>query len=480
MTQRSAFLDSLVLDSGSELHSLAYFSEWMARQREAVTVRIEKIPFSDLRQWHFDEVTGDLCHDSGKFFSIRGIEVRTNFGGRPAWQQPIIDQPEIGFLGIIAKKINGTLHFLMQAKIEPGNINFVQLSPTLQATKSNYTQVHGGNKPLYLEYFNGTSSHRPQVLIDQLQSEQGARFLKKRNRNIIIEVQDDIPVHDNFIWLTLGQIKRLITYDNVVNMDTRTVLSSISYGNVQDYSWRDAVRFTCALDEAMLLSALDPTKAVHELDHLISWITDLKSYYELSVADVPLRNVEGWEKDDYSIFHHERKYFSINAVEVAIGNREVQNWTQPIVESAQEGLIGFIAKRFNGVYHFLVQAKVEAGNFDILEIAPTVQCLTGNYRNGKNEYDVLFVNDVLNATPEQTIHRSMQSEEGGRFYQEQNLNIVVDAGPDFPAYELPPTFKWMTAGQLMEFTRYNNYLNIQARSLMSVLNFHRVPGNASS
>jgi oxidase EvaA len=258
------------------------------------------------------------------------------------------------------------------------------------------------------------------------------------------------------------------------------VLSSISYGNVQDYSWRDAVRFTCALDEAMLLSALDPTKAVHELDHLISWITDLKSYYELSVADVPLRNVEGWEKDDYSIFHHERKYFSINAVEVAIGNREVQNWTQPIVESAQEGLIGFIAKRFNGVYHFLVQAKVEAGNFDILEIAPTVQCLTGNYRNGKNEYDVLFVNDVLNATPEQTIHRSMQSEEGGRFYQEQNLNIVVDAGPDFPAYELPPTFKWMTAGQLMEFTRYNNYLNIQARSLMSVLNFHRVPGNASS
>ena len=32
----------------------------------------------------------------------------------------------------------------MQAKVEPGNINSIQLSPTLQATRSNYTKAHGG------------------------------------------------------------------------------------------------------------------------------------------------------------------------------------------------------------------------------------------------------------------------------------------------------------------------------------------------
>ena len=52
-----------------------------------------------------------------------------------SWDQPIIDQPEIGFLGILCKEIKGSLHFLLQAKIEPGNKNFVQLSPTLQATR---------------------------------------------------------------------------------------------------------------------------------------------------------------------------------------------------------------------------------------------------------------------------------------------------------------------------------------------------------
>jgi len=76
------------------------------------------------------------------------------------------------------KKINGILYFLMQAKIEPGNINAVQLSPTLQATKSNYTQVHKGNVPLYLSYFLEERKDVT-ILLDQLQSEQGARFLKK-------------------------------------------------------------------------------------------------------------------------------------------------------------------------------------------------------------------------------------------------------------------------------------------------------------
>ena len=51
----------------------------------------------------------------------------------------------------------------------------------------------------------------------------------------------------------------------------------------------------------------------------------------------------------------------------------------------------------------MVQAKIEAGNYDILELAPTVQCLTGNYRSGKNEYEVPFIDLVLNAKKDNII-----------------------------------------------------------------------------
>ena len=122
--------------------------KWLKIRNSAIKVKVVKIPFQDLDHWFFDKSMGVLKHKSNQFFSIEGIRVKTNWGKVPEWEQPIIKQPEIGYLGIITKEINGILYFLLQAKVEPGNVNNVQLSPTLQATKSNYTQVHKGDKPL--------------------------------------------------------------------------------------------------------------------------------------------------------------------------------------------------------------------------------------------------------------------------------------------------------------------------------------------
>ncbi|MCK5360722.1 MAG: NDP-hexose 2,3-dehydratase family protein, partial [Gammaproteobacteria bacterium] len=421
--------------------------------------------------------TSNLRHESGRFFSIEGVEIKTNWGDVAHWQQPIIRQPEIGILGIITKKFDGVLHFLMQAKIEPGNINSVQLSPTLQATKSNYTRVHKGKSPRYFEYF---TDNKPgvRVLLDQLQSEQGARFLKKRNRNIIVEVEEDIEVFEEFCWLTLGQLKHLLDYENIVNMDTRTVISGIPLGNHVE----DPVSIEAALSivktkgsaygYGLLQSATDARRGLHAIEDIISWITRLKSKYELDIRPVPLNSLDQWHIDDHSIFHDKKKYFSVIPVRAEIGNREVQSWTQPMIKSAQEGIIAFIIKKINGVYHFLVQAKLEAGNFDIIELAPTVQCLTGNYRKGLSEYEPEFLNYVLQAgqNPARVRYSAMQSEEGGRFFREQNRNMIVEAPADFDE-NLPENFIWMTLNQLQLFIKFNNYLNIQARSLISAVRF---------
>lgn len=447
--------------------SLADFADWLEERRNATVARVDPIRFDQLERWSFHPETGDLIHDSGQFFSIVGINVKTNIGHVSNWTQPIIFQPEIGLLGIIAKEFHGVLYFLMQAKIEPGNINYVQLSPTLQATKSNYTLIHKGKAPSYLEYFAGDTS-KSRILLDQLQSEQGARFLKKRNRNIIIEVYDEIEVHKDFCWLTLGQIKKLIMQSNIVNMDTRTVISGISYGDdLEEFDSKIPVDDWAA---GLLKSTLDANHAAHEMVDLISRITYLKSMYELSVDRIPLNDVQRWRKDDVHIYHEERKYFAVIAVSIEIGNREVQKWTQPLIQSAQDGIIAFLVKRMDGVLHFLVQAKIEAGNFDIIELAPTVQCLTGNYREDKREYEVPFLSYVEEAKPQQIRYDAMQSEEGGRFYLEQNRNLIIEVGDEFPD-SLPDTHMWMTLNQIKLFIRFNNYLNIEARSLIAAVQF---------
>lgn len=448
---------------------------WMKSQNEEVVSNIMQIPISELRGWSYRD--DRIRHNSGKFFSIDGIHIKTNYRNTPEWDQPIINQPEIGFLGFIVKKFNGVLHFLLQAKIEPGNLNIVQLSPTLQATRSNYTRVHGGKAPTYLEYFNGEKDVL--ILVDQLQSEQGARFLHKRNRNIIVEVGEDeeLEVKEGYIWASLGQIKELLRYPNVVNMDSRTVISCINFGSYSEHSLRllYAVKrmngIHSSKPDSFLYSVLSGDNHLNELQDIIQWITSLKFKYELDVTPIGISEMKNWIYDGDTIHHESGKYFDVMGCRVEIGNREVVSWDQPMVRSAQEGLMGFIVKKINGIYHFLVQAKLESGNFDIVEMAPTVQCLTGNYRKGKNEYTIPYLEQILNAPKDKIWYSSYQSEEGGRFFQEQNLNIIVEVGEEFPI-EVEENYCWLTLNQMLSFVTYNNYLNIAARSLLSAISFY--------
>lgn len=471
-----AQLDFLVsaLSHGSFMSTKDILS-WMRQQNKEVMSNIQQIPLTKIRGWAYRD--DRIRHDSGKFFSIDGIRINTNYRNIPEWDQPIINQPEIGFLGFIVKKLNGVLHFLMQAKIEPGNLNIVQLSPTLQATRSNYTRVHGGKSPTYLEYFNGEKDVT--VLVDQLQSEQGARFMHKRNRNIIVEVDEleELEVKTGFIWASLGQIKELLRYPNVVNMDSRTVISCIKFGSYSEHSLRllDVVKNMAGIDsskpDSFMYSVLSADNHLHDLQDIIQWITSLKFKYELDVKTIGISEMNHWKYDGDTIHHEDGKYFDVIGCRVEIGNREVISWDQPMVRSAQEGLMGFIVKKIDGICHFLVQAKLESGNFDVVEMAPTVQCLTGNYRKGKNEYSIPYLEEVLNAPEDKIWYSSYQSEEGGRFFQEQNLNIIVEVGDEFPI-DVDENYCWMTLNQMLSFVTYNNYLNIAARSLLSAISFY--------
>lgn len=260
-------------------------------------------------------------------------------------------------------------------------------------------------------------------------------------------------------------------------MDSRTVISCINFGSYSEHSLRllDAVKRMNGIHsnkpDSFLYSVLSGDNHLNELQDIIQWITSLKFKYELDVTPVGISEMQNWIYDGNTIHHESSKYFDVMGCRVEIGNREVVSWDQPMVRSAQEGLMGFIVKKINGIYHFLVQAKLESGNFDIVEMAPTVQCLTGNYRKGKNEYTIPYLEQILNAPKDKIWYSSYQSEEGGRFFQEQNLNIIVEVGEEFPI-EVEENYCWLTLNQMLSFVTYNNYLNIAARSLLSAISFY--------
>jgi oxidase EvaA len=184
------------------------------------------------------------------------------------------------------------------------------------------------------------------------------------------------------------------------------------------------------------------------------------------VRPFPLNKMRRWRMRDGEIVHEDDKYFKVIGINVSIAGREVSSWSQPVITPVQNYLCAFIMKEINGILHFLVQAKLECGNYDVVELAPSIQCLTG--KNGKPDGPVPFFDYAAGVKPECVLHDTMQSEEGGRFYHDQNRYMLIMADEGLPG-ELPEGFVWMTLKQIYGFLRFNNFVNAQARNLLAAL-----------
>lgn len=214
--------------SEGALHPDAEVDRWIEERRRAARLEARVVPLADLDRWRTHPDSGFLEHDSGRFFSILGVAVRHQLRGRQVtWDQPLIEQPEVGLLGLLVRPIDGLLHLCLQAKEEPGNLGLVQLSPTVQATQSNYTLVHRGKAPLFCELF--LEAPRERILFSALQPEDGGRFLRKSNLNMVVCADEGTPLDlpEAFLWVTLRQVARLAGRDNLLNSCLRSLLACL-------------------------------------------------------------------------------------------------------------------------------------------------------------------------------------------------------------------------------------------------------------
>lgn len=434
---------------------------WLNLRRRTCGLEFQRIPFSESREWSFDEARGRLRHHTGSFFAIEGLRARA---GRPAhfeWLQPIIDQPEIGVLGFLAQHRDRVLHLLVQSKAEPGNIGGVQLAPTVQATWSNYTRAHHGKPTLFLDHFLKTNPE--QILVDQLQSEQGSRFLGKRNRNMVVMLPSSarLEVDENvFRWLPLPVVQELLGYDHVVNTDARSVLACLQACHRVVTAQVQGEAAGWWSEEIALSAATSGEKSACSETELLAWLCDRRCHYRVERAAVPLGSLEGWTVGRDEISRSDGRGLQVIAISVDAPDREVPHWDQPIVTSPGVGRVVFLCRRVRGVLHFLVQARPEPGTFDSVELCPTIQLA------GDEHERTPYLGAADAASPEQVIVHTRQSEEGGRFFQDEVLYQVVLQG-DAAALPAHDDYRWLTLGQIDGLLRFSNVFTNEARSLLA-------------
>ena len=433
---------------------------WIAERNKTVSVEIHKVPPEENGFWFYDQNEGCIRNQNRSFFAITGYR---QTAGNAVISQPIILQEEIGYLGIICQEIGGVMHFLMQAKIEPGNVNKIQLSPTIQATKSNFTQKHGGKTPPYLEYF--LDAEKYEVVVDQIQSEQSSRFYKKRNRNIIIRVDEEIPVLPSHKWMTLGQIKRLMRQDNLVNMDTRTVLSCIPFSKLE-LSRMELLSLSNGFLDKLLFCSVFEGIGENPLPQIYQVINNQKMFDETIRQLVPLHELTDWEMKNGELVCKYPAPLKVVFCDISIEGREVKRWTQPLFEAIGIATFGLICCEENGILKFLIKVMPEAGCFDGVELGPTIQQEAVELHPKEDTISKFFWDRLENKKGIFFDH--LLSEEGGRFYHEQNRNVLIRVKKE-ELLELPKGYFLLDYRTLNELVQVNNSLNIQLRNLLSLL-----------
>ena len=86
------------------------------------------------------------------------------------------------------------------------------------------------------------------------------------------------------------------------------------------------------------------------------------------------------------------------------------------------GIIGLVRSNIGGIPHYLVDAKYEPGNFNQIQISPSLQATYSNLNRvhlGQKPKVVKYFSKILR------IRKFWVTEDGGRLYLKRNLHWII-------------------------------------------------------
>tara|TARA_X000000950_G_C13808512_1_gene616620 strand:+ start:228 stop:995 length:768 start_codon:yes stop_codon:yes gene_type:complete len=189
---------------------------------------------------------------------------------------------------------------------------------------------------------------------------------------------------------------------------------------------------------------------------LIDWYYNFVKNCSMKVKKIHLNDCKDWhfDNDKGHFYHSSGEFFRVEGFRISGTNsREVINgWDQPFLvqEGYDGGILGLIRKRFEGVPHYLVEAKEEPGNYNIAQISTTVQATFSNlkraHKGNSTPYSELFLNPEN--FPVKIIFDQWTSEDGGRLFNKRNRTMMIEYDENEVLHIHSNRFRWASLYQL--------------------------------
>lgn len=452
----------------SEQPCLVDFRRWRAEIVAKSGFAWRAIPFAASREWSF--VDGMLRHRTGGFFALAGLAVRSRSAELDGQQQLAILQPETAINGFLLRRRHGRSELLFQGRVEPGNIESLQLAPTVQSTEANYKRLHGGGATAFIEWFTGERTGK--LLYDELQSEEATRYYGKYNRNVVVDVSEagELELPPAFRWYDLDAIRVFATASNVLNTDARSVLAGLDWSVLAGASGPFSQHERGSFGAQLRASLRAPAAADDQSDaEALAWLQRLRVRASVRHAVLPLSELRNWVVEPDAIREREREHgFCARQFSIHAAGREVASWDQPLIDSDGVGRLVLALQERDGVPRLLVKASHEIGFLEGVQCAASLTIAPGAAPRAGDRVEATLLEILADEKRSRLIASCRQSEEGGRFHRDENdyQIAVLD-----PAARVPesPVYRWLTLAQVRRLIPVPGTFSMEFRGVLALL-----------
>lgn len=201
------------------------------------------------------------------------------------------------------------------------------------------------------------------------------------------------------------------------------------------------------------------------MDEAWKWLTARRRGAKITVVPCNWSENREWRLVGGRLQHVSGRYFSIIGVRERRPDGVIRQI--PMIDQPERGLLGFLVNQEAGEWHWLLQAKGEPGNVGGVQIGPTVQATLSNLECVHDGRQTLFLECLAESSMVQRgeLPGVLQSEQGTRFWEKYNHNIVVELGERLA--HANEDWRWVSAGVLRQLLLSSFCVNTDARSVVA-------------
>ena len=207
-----------------------------------------------------------------------------------------------------------------------------------------------------------------------------------------------------------------------------------------------------------------------DFNKTLNWYHEIRRSNKAKVSDIHLEKMKKWTYDKKKgvLKHDSGQFFHVIGKRTSNSNREVKSWDQPFIKQVgyNGGIIGLVRANINNIPHYLIDAKFEPGNFNQVQISPSLQATHSNLDRvhlGSKPKVVkkYFLKNF------KTIRKFWVTEDGGRLYLKKNLHWIIQYNGKLTTPG--KTFRWLTLWEIDKLIKQGSIVGPHLRAILSLV-----------